>query len=184
MGHSEFYSGCGDSCAVVNRLTNGAAVRLTGKLVKSPGSGQSHELVVDEKLPDSIVMLGECDPEVSLCVYAAVGGICRKAPRLNWNRFLSRPSFLRTIRSIGSFSSSLESSFEKNLADTLFSRRILSRKRLLRTNTSGTMRTSEHGRLRSLPCSAYVTTSRTVLDIGSLCVMLFLLPNRQLFFFS
>ncbi|RXW20565.1 hypothetical protein EST38_g5297 [Candolleomyces aberdarensis] len=49
--------------SVLKKLTNGAAVRLTGKLVKSPGSGQSHELVVDEKQPDSIVVLGECDPE-------------------------------------------------------------------------------------------------------------------------
>ncbi|EDR12141.1 uncharacterized protein LACBIDRAFT_166907, partial [Laccaria bicolor S238N-H82] len=31
-----------------DRLTTGTAVRLTGKLVSSPGAGQSHELLVDE----------------------------------------------------------------------------------------------------------------------------------------
>jgi asparaginyl-tRNA synthetase len=41
-------------------LTNGASVRLTGKLTESPGAGQKHELQVD-----AVDILGECDPEVS-----------------------------------------------------------------------------------------------------------------------
>jgi aspartyl/asparaginyl-tRNA synthetase len=48
------------------RLTNGAAVQLTGQLVPSPGSGQSHELLVDEEDGGYINVLGECDPEVKL----------------------------------------------------------------------------------------------------------------------
>ncbi|KAF9532407.1 asparaginyl-tRNA synthetase [Crepidotus variabilis] len=48
---------------ILRRLTNGAAVRLTGQLVASPGSGQSHELLVDEKTGGVIEVLGECDPE-------------------------------------------------------------------------------------------------------------------------
>ena len=48
------------------RLTNGAAVQFTGQLVSSPGSGQSHELLVDEKDGGYIKVLGECDPEVKL----------------------------------------------------------------------------------------------------------------------
>jgi hypothetical protein len=43
------------------RLTNGASVRLTGKLVESPGAGQEHELQVDV-----VDVLGGCDPEVSM----------------------------------------------------------------------------------------------------------------------
>ncbi|KIM91703.1 hypothetical protein PILCRDRAFT_810985 [Piloderma croceum F 1598] len=39
-------------------LTNGASVRLTGKLVESPGAGQEHELQVD-----AVDVLGACDPE-------------------------------------------------------------------------------------------------------------------------
>jgi hypothetical protein len=46
------------------RLTNGAAVQLTGQLVQSPGSGQSHELLVDVEDGGCIKVLGECDPEV------------------------------------------------------------------------------------------------------------------------
>ena len=46
------------------RLTNGAAVQVTGRLVPSPTSGQSHELLVDEKDGGNINILGECDPEV------------------------------------------------------------------------------------------------------------------------
>lgn len=42
------------------RLTNGASVRLTGKLTESPGAGQDHELQVD-----AVEVLGECDPDVS-----------------------------------------------------------------------------------------------------------------------
>ncbi|KAF5314722.1 hypothetical protein D9611_007274 [Ephemerocybe angulata] len=48
---------------ILRRLTNGTAVQLRGKLVESPGKGQSHELVVDEKEAGAIVVLGECDPE-------------------------------------------------------------------------------------------------------------------------
>ena len=48
------------------RLTNGAAVRLTGRLVSSPGKEQSCELLVDENDVGRVVVLGECDPEVSL----------------------------------------------------------------------------------------------------------------------
>ena len=45
------------------RLTNGAAVRLTGRLVSSPGKGQSCELLVDQSDVGEVVVLGECDPE-------------------------------------------------------------------------------------------------------------------------
>ena len=40
-------------------------MRLTGKLVSSPGAGQSHELLVDEAQDGEVEILGECDPEVS-----------------------------------------------------------------------------------------------------------------------
>ncbi|KAH6896225.1 asparaginyl-tRNA synthetase [Coprinopsis sp. MPI-PUGE-AT-0042] len=44
-------------------LTNGAAIRLVGKLVESPGSGQSYELLVkDVQEGASVTVLGECDP--------------------------------------------------------------------------------------------------------------------------
>lgn len=53
------------------RLTNGAAVRLTGKLVPSPGAGQEKELLVDLSKGDTnpgqidkVHVLGKCDPEV------------------------------------------------------------------------------------------------------------------------
>lgn len=54
------------------RLTNGAAVRLTGRLVPSPGSGQDKELLVDLGKAGSqgvipqgkVEVLGTCDPEV------------------------------------------------------------------------------------------------------------------------
>ncbi|TFY60008.1 hypothetical protein EVG20_g7577 [Dentipellis fragilis] len=42
---------------LAHRLTNGAGVRLTGKLCASPGSGQAVELVAD-----TVDVLGECDP--------------------------------------------------------------------------------------------------------------------------
>ena len=45
-------------------MTNGAAVRLTGHLVSSPGKGQSYELLVDQRDAGEVVVLGECDPEV------------------------------------------------------------------------------------------------------------------------
>lgn len=45
------------------RLTNGAAVQLTGRLVSSPGLGQSCELLVDQNDVGEVVVLGECDPE-------------------------------------------------------------------------------------------------------------------------
>jgi asparaginyl-tRNA synthetase len=41
------------------RLTNGCSVRLTGRLVRSPGSGQHKELVVDE-----CDVVGRCDSGV------------------------------------------------------------------------------------------------------------------------
>jgi asparaginyl-tRNA synthetase len=41
-------------------LTNGACVRLSGKLAKSIGAGQEKELQVE-----SVDVLGECDPTVS-----------------------------------------------------------------------------------------------------------------------
>lgn len=64
------------------RLTNGAAVQLTGKLLPSPGAGQEKELLVElgkgetdasstegvsGKVTEKgkIQLLGECDPEVS-----------------------------------------------------------------------------------------------------------------------
>jgi aspartyl/asparaginyl-tRNA synthetase len=46
------------------RLTMGAAVRVTGRLVSSPSAGQSHEIVVDEKSQGDVVVLGDCDTEV------------------------------------------------------------------------------------------------------------------------
>lgn len=54
------------------RLTNGAAVQLTGQLVPSPGSGQSHELLVDAKDGGYIKVLGECDPEVKSITFSFV----------------------------------------------------------------------------------------------------------------
>ncbi|KAG6897668.1 hypothetical protein C0992_012417 [Termitomyces sp. T32_za158] len=54
----------------VKALTNGAAVQLTGKLVRSPGAGQEKELVIDSKRSidvnagEQIRILGTCDPEV------------------------------------------------------------------------------------------------------------------------
>jgi len=57
---------CIPLCSHMNgRLTNGAAVRLTGRLVSSPGEGQSHELLVDDKAGGQVEVLGDCDPEVS-----------------------------------------------------------------------------------------------------------------------
>ena len=47
------------------RLTNGAAVRLTGRLVSSPGKEQSCELLVDQNDVGKVDVLGECDPEAS-----------------------------------------------------------------------------------------------------------------------
>ena len=50
------------------RLTNGAAVRLTGRLVLSPGKEQSCELLVDKNDVGEVVILGECDPEASFFI--------------------------------------------------------------------------------------------------------------------
>ncbi|CAA7267985.1 unnamed protein product [Cyclocybe aegerita] len=47
----------------LRRLSNGTAVRLMGRLVSSPGAGQSHELLVDEKTGGEVVVLGDCNPE-------------------------------------------------------------------------------------------------------------------------
>ncbi|RDB19575.1 Asparagine--tRNA ligase [Hypsizygus marmoreus] len=56
----------------IKGLTNGAAVRLTGKLVPSPGAGQEKELLVDlgkpgeaseGKAKGNLQVLGSCDPE-------------------------------------------------------------------------------------------------------------------------
>jgi len=55
----------GLSIRLVCRLTNGAAVRLTGRIVPSLGSGQSRELLVDEKSGGQVEIIGECDSEVS-----------------------------------------------------------------------------------------------------------------------
>ena len=46
------------------RLTMGAAVRVTGRLVSSPSAGQSHEIVLDGKSQGDVVVLGDCDTEV------------------------------------------------------------------------------------------------------------------------
>lgn len=46
-----------------SRLTNGAAVRLTGRLVSSPGKEQSCELLVDQSDVGEVVVIGQCDPE-------------------------------------------------------------------------------------------------------------------------
>ncbi|PPQ66876.1 hypothetical protein CVT26_009816 [Gymnopilus dilepis] len=48
---------------LLRKLTNGAAVRFTGRLVKSPGAGQSIELLVDQSREGKIQLLGECPPE-------------------------------------------------------------------------------------------------------------------------
>ncbi|KAG2008080.1 asparaginyl-tRNA synthetase [Coprinopsis cinerea AmutBmut pab1-1] len=48
---------------VLRSLTNGAAVRLRGRLVESPGKGQSHELLVERGKEGAVEVLGECDPE-------------------------------------------------------------------------------------------------------------------------
>ena len=47
-----------------DRLTNGANVKLTGRLGESPGAGQEKELLVE-----NVEILGGCDPEVgdTLC---------------------------------------------------------------------------------------------------------------------
>ena len=47
------------------RLTNGAVVQLTGRLVSSPGKGQTCELLVDRSDVGEVVVLGDCDPEAS-----------------------------------------------------------------------------------------------------------------------
>jgi asparaginyl-tRNA synthetase len=55
---------------VFSRLANGTAVRLTGKLVPSPGARQDKELLVDlskgsgSGQVDGVHILGTCDPEV------------------------------------------------------------------------------------------------------------------------
>ena len=54
-----------DFYTLLLRLTNGAAVRLTGRLVSSPGKEQSCELLVDQNDVGEVVVLGECDPEAS-----------------------------------------------------------------------------------------------------------------------
>ncbi|KAF9448134.1 asparaginyl-tRNA synthetase [Macrolepiota fuliginosa MF-IS2] len=51
----------GTSPELLKRLTNGAAVRLTGNLIKSPGSGQDWELVIQEGDTNAIEVLGDCD---------------------------------------------------------------------------------------------------------------------------
>lgn len=54
-----------DEITELCRLTNGASVRLTGKLTESPGAGQDHELQVD-----AVEVLGECDQDVgSYCIF-------------------------------------------------------------------------------------------------------------------
>ncbi|KAH9483840.1 Asparagine--tRNA ligase [Psilocybe cubensis] len=47
----------------LQKLTNGASVRVTGRLVQSPGSGQSHELLVDQADAGRVAVLGECNPD-------------------------------------------------------------------------------------------------------------------------
>ncbi|KAF4615079.1 hypothetical protein D9613_002853 [Agrocybe pediades] len=44
-------------------LTNGTAVRITGRLVSSPGAGQSHELLVEKDMERNVMILGECNPD-------------------------------------------------------------------------------------------------------------------------
>ncbi|PPQ74074.1 hypothetical protein CVT24_012944 [Panaeolus cyanescens] len=51
-----------DDEQLLRQLTNGAAVRVTGQLVPSKGSGQAVELLVDESQNGQIQVLGECDP--------------------------------------------------------------------------------------------------------------------------
>lgn len=57
--HTAFPSAI-DACEPFS-LTNGASVRMTGTIVASPGAGQAQELQVD-----SLEILGECNPDVSL----------------------------------------------------------------------------------------------------------------------
>ena len=62
------------------RLTNGAAVRLTGRLVLSPGKEQSCELLVDKNDAGEVVILGECDPEASFLFFSNIDSINNKFP--------------------------------------------------------------------------------------------------------
>jgi len=56
---------CVSDWTLDNRLTNGAAVRITGRLVSSPGAGQSHELLVENDTESSVTVLGDCNPDVN-----------------------------------------------------------------------------------------------------------------------
>ncbi|PFH48972.1 hypothetical protein AMATHDRAFT_64242 [Amanita thiersii Skay4041] len=69
-GLQAVFVGRGKDAEEVKRLTNGAAVRLTGKLVTSPGKGQAKELVIEleggdgsNTDPGRVELLGECPPE-------------------------------------------------------------------------------------------------------------------------
>ncbi|KAF8331606.1 hypothetical protein F5887DRAFT_59710 [Amanita rubescens] len=67
IGLQAVFVGIGKDSAEMKRLTNGAAVRLTGQLVASPGKGQGKELLVDlgndssaSFQPERVELLGEC----------------------------------------------------------------------------------------------------------------------------
>ena len=56
-------------------LTNGASVRMSGTIVASPGAGQAQELQVD-----SLEILGECNPDVSLWYLTLDPPVCSRSP--------------------------------------------------------------------------------------------------------
>ncbi|KAF8626016.1 hypothetical protein AX15_005110 [Amanita polypyramis BW_CC] len=73
QGLQAVFVGGGKDSAEVKILTNGAAVKLTGKLVTSPGKGQDRELIVEledstsvsvsQPPPGRVELLGECPHE-------------------------------------------------------------------------------------------------------------------------
>jgi hypothetical protein len=79
---------CHPNFILHDRLTNGAAVQLTGKLLPSPGAGQERELLVElgkgetdtgsahalgkntEK--GNVELIGKCNPEVGSLPYSRI----------------------------------------------------------------------------------------------------------------
>ncbi|KAM6500810.1 hypothetical protein JOM56_003824 [Amanita muscaria] len=61
-GLQAVFIGAGKDSEEVKKLTNGSAVKLTGKLVLSPGKGQDKELVIEgsSNTPGCVELLGEC----------------------------------------------------------------------------------------------------------------------------
>ncbi|KAK2467909.1 hypothetical protein APHAL10511_000204 [Amanita phalloides] len=63
-GLQAVFAGAGKDSAEVKKLSNGSAVRLTGRLVASPGAGQAKELVIElgqaSLAPGRVELLHEC----------------------------------------------------------------------------------------------------------------------------